>query len=50
MPWFHDAYNKDYSFDAKRTESRTRKGIARQKKKSKYYERSISETLKISMK
>ena len=41
MPWFYTAYDKDYSFRSKRTESRTRKGIALQKTKAKYYDRKI---------
>ena len=48
--WYYEAYNHDYSFKAKRTENRTKNGIASQKKKAKYYQRTIEETLKISMK
>ena len=49
VTWFYNAYDFDYSFRSKRTESRTKNGIARQKKKAKYYYRSVEETLKTAI-
>jgi len=49
MPWFHDAYNQDYSTESQKRLITIRNGIFIQKTKSKYYERSIKETLKTAI-
>ena len=50
MIWFYSCYDLDYSFRAKRTESRTKNGIETQKKKGKGYQTSVEQRLKTAIK